>query len=82
MAAPKMVLPSLPLASEVQIDGDHYTKMKIQPMHFSMVNKLDALQHSIIKYIVRFRDKNGIVDLEKARHCIDMLIQHEKENGR
>lgn len=73
---------SSPLATDTQVGGNHYTKLKIQPMHFSMVNKLDALQHTVIKYVVRFRDKNGIQDLEKARHCIDMLIQHEKENGR
>lgn len=52
--------------------------MPIQPMHFSMVNKLDALQHTIIKYITRFREKNGIQDLEKAKHCIDLLIQYEQ----
>lgn len=77
-AKPSSVL----LATDTQVGGDHYTKLKIQPMHFSKVNKLDALQLSIIKYVVRFRDKNGRVDLVKARHCIDMLIQHEKENGR
>lgn len=26
-----------------------------------------------IKYISRFRQKGGIQDLEKAKHCIDML---------
>lgn len=60
-----------------QRDGSHYKKLAIQPMEYSMSNGLDALQHSIIKYVTRFRDKNGIADLEKARHCIDMLIEWE-----
>jgi hypothetical protein len=64
-------------ALEKQIDGNHYTKLKIQPMEYSMANGLDACQHTIIKYVTRFRDKNGLVDLEKARHTIDMLIAFE-----
>jgi len=61
-----------------QIGGDHYTKLAIQPMQYSMKNGLDPLQHTIIKYVTRFRDKAGIEDLEKAKHCIDMLIEHER----
>ena len=66
-------------ATDTQVGGNHYTKLAIQPMQYSMVNNLDALQHMIIKYVTRFRDKNGIEDLEKAKHCIDMLIEFEKE---
>ena len=63
-----------------QIGGDHYTKLAIQPMQYCMENGLDPLQHTIIKYVTRFRDKAGIEDLEKAKHCIDMLIEFEKES--
>lgn len=63
---------------KTQIGGDHYTKLSIQPMQYSMKNGLDPLQHTIIKYVTRFRDKAGIEDLEKAKHCIDMLIEHER----
>jgi hypothetical protein len=62
-----------------QIGGDHYTKLAIQPMQYSMKNGLDPLQHTIIKYVTRFRDKDGIEDLEKAKHCIDMLIEFERD---
>jgi|GEM_PF-1707452 Protein of unknwon function (DUF3310). len=67
-------------ALDVQVGGDHYKKYKIQPMEYSMANGLDACQHTAIKYITRFRDKGGIADLEKAKHCIDMLIEFE-QNG-
>jgi hypothetical protein len=66
-------------ALKTQVGGSHYTDMPIQPMTYSMVNKLDACQHTIIKYVSRFRDKNGIEDLEKAKHCIDLLIEFERE---
>jgi len=64
-------------AKNSQVGGDHYSKLKIQPMEYSMANNLDACQHTAIKYITRFRQKGGIQDLEKAKHCIDMLIQFE-----
>lgn len=63
-----------------QVGGDHYSKLAIQPMEYSMRNGLDACQHSIIKYVTRFRDKGGIEDLRKARHCIDLLIKFETDN--
>lgn len=67
-------------AMDVQVGGNHYKKMKIQPMEYSMANNLDAMQHTIIKYVSRFRDKNGIEDLKKAKHTIDMLIEWEQNN--
>jgi hypothetical protein len=64
-----------------QVGGDHYSKLEIQPMQYSMANHLDACQHTIIKYITRFRDKGGVLDLEKAKHTIDLLIQFERANA-
>lgn len=66
-------------ALDTQIGGSHYKSMPIQPMEYSMKNGLDACQHTIIKYVTRFREKGGIEDLEKAKHCIDLLIGFEKE---
>lgn len=66
-------------ALNTQVGGNHYKKMAIQPMDYSMKNKLDPCQHTAIKYITRFREKGGIEDLEKAKHCIDMLIEYEKQ---
>lgn len=60
-----------------QVDGNHYKDLAIQPMEYSFKNKLDPAQHTAIKYITRFRNKNGKKDLEKAIHCIEMLIELE-----
>ena len=66
---------------DTQVGGNHYTSMKIQPFQYSMANKLDPMQHTIVKYVSRFRAKNGIQDLEKAKQTIDLLIQWEKDNA-
>jgi hypothetical protein len=64
-------------ALQKQVGGSHYAEMAIQPMEYSMANNLDACQHTIVKYVSRFRNKNGIEDLKKAIHCIEMLMEFE-----
>ncbi len=61
---------------EAQIDA-HYAKLPIQPMDYSMKNGLDPLQHTVIKYVTRFRDKGGLRDLLAARKTLEMLIEYE-----
>lgn len=65
-------------ALQTQIGGDHYKSLPIQPMEYSMANRLDACQHTIVKYVTRFREKGGLQDLEKAKHCIDLLMDFER----
>jgi hypothetical protein len=61
---------------EEQIGGNHY-HMPIQPIDFIYKNNLDFLQGNVIKYICRFRKKNGIEDLKKAKHYIELLAKLE-----
>ena len=37
------------------------------------------MEGNIIKYVTRWRDKNGIADLLKARHYIDLLLELEEK---
>lgn len=67
-------------ASDMQIGGTYYTDMKIQPIDFIEDNTLSFSQGCVIKYICRYREKNGLQDLLKARHYIDLII--EREYGR
>lgn len=60
-----------------QIGGDHYKNMAIQPVEFCMKNSLNFCVSSAIKYLCRYKNKNGKQDLEKARHFIDLLIEIE-----
>ena len=60
-----------------QVAGDHYVKLAIQPVQYITENNLTYLQGNVIKYVTRYKDKNGLQDLQKAKHYIDMLIELE-----
>ena len=51
-----------------QEGGGHYKNRGIQPIEYSEANNLGACQHSVVKYITRHQDKNGIEDLSKIIH--------------
>jgi len=63
-----------------QVGGDHYKSLKIQPTEFIHANNIPFIEGNIIKYVIRHRSKNGIEDLKKAKHYIDLLIQFEYES--
>lgn len=67
-------------ALDVQVGGDHYKNLKIQPAKYCHANNIPFIEGCIIKYATRWRDKGGIKDLEKARHFIDLLIEFEQGN--
>ena len=54
-----------------------YRSFAIQPAVFCERNKLTWCQANVIKYVCRFRLKNGQEDLAKARHYLDMLEEME-----
>lgn len=63
-------------ALEKQVGGNHY-KMAIQPVEFIEKNDLGFCVGNCIKYLCRYKQKNGKQDLEKAKHYIDLLIELE-----
>ena len=64
-------------ALDVQTGGSHYKDMVIQPIEFTMKNNLNFCQGNVIKYITRYKQKNGLEDLEKVKHYVDLLIELE-----
>lgn len=66
------------LARESQVGGDHYKKLKIQPVEYILANNLGYIEGNIIKYITRWKDKGGVQDLEKIKHYCDLLIEGTK----
>ncbi|BCB27022.1 hypothetical protein SKTS_19080 [Sulfurimicrobium lacus] len=69
-------------ALETQEGGSHYKDLKIQPIEFIHANGIPFAEGSVIKYVTRWRNKNGVADLKKARHFIDLLIElEEKAHG-
>jgi hypothetical protein len=74
---------SVPLSNPLsqQVGGTHYKKMVIQPIEFISANKLGFCEGSAIKYICRWKDKGGVVDLEKAIHYLEMLIDEQRTSS-
>ena len=63
-----------------QVGGNHYKKYKIQPVEFIIKNNIGFCEGNVIKYVLRFKDKNGIADLEKAKHYLELLIETTKSS--
>ena len=66
-----------------QEGGYHYKKHVIQPYTFITKNNLSFFQGNVIKYVVRYKDKNGIEDIRKIIHYCELEIEsltNEKEN--
>tara|TARA_R110000851_G_scaffold249540_1_gene402023 strand:- start:1624 stop:1875 length:252 start_codon:yes stop_codon:yes gene_type:complete len=57
-----------------KISPDHYAKYTIEPFEFIIANELDYCQGNILKYIMRYQDKNGTEDLYKAQWYLNKLI--------
>lgn len=64
-------------ATEIQVGGTHYKDFKISPAEFFHKNRLGPLEANAIKYLCRWRNKNGLEDLQKAKHYIDLIIEYE-----
>lgn len=66
-------------ALAVQEGGNHYKDMAIQPAEYIHANALGYFEGNVVKYVSRWRKKNGIEDLKKARHYVDLLIELENK---
>lgn len=60
--------------THVQVGGDHYAKMAIQPEEYIDENNIGFHEGCVIKYVSRWKDKGGLEDLRKARHFLDLKI--------
>ena len=66
--------------NQIQIGGEHYKKMDIQPWDAIHSWDLGFFSGNAVKYIARHRDKGGVEDLKKARHYLDKLISFTEKN--
>lgn len=55
-------------ALDVQIGGKHYKELTYQPVQFTSDVGLNFIQGNIVKYVSRYKFKNGKQDLEKIIH--------------
>ena len=61
---------------KTQVGGSHYKDMAIQPIEFILANELGFCEGNVIKYICRYGAKGGTEDLKKAKHYIQLLLEH------
>lgn len=69
-------------ANDIQHGGTHYKGKAIQPWDYIIANNMGFLDGTAIKYITRYKEKNGVEDLRKAIHFIEKLIEVETQNER
>lgn len=66
-------------ANDHQEGGAHYKTQRVQPWDYIAYNGLGYFEGNIVKYISRWRYKNGVEDLRKAQHYLQKLIELEGE---
>ena len=67
---------SMPLPARAsQVGGHHYKDKAMQPWDIIDAWELNFYAGNVVKYILRYRHKDGLKDLQKARHYIDKLIE-------
>lgn len=62
-----------------QVGGNHYKSLKIQPVEYILANELGWCEGNIVKYITRWRQKNGLDDVRKVIHYAEILLAEEEK---
>jgi hypothetical protein len=60
-----------------QEGGGHYKGRGIQPLEYTMKNNLSFCEGNVVKYISRYKSKNGVEDLAKVIHYA-LLASYEE----
>lgn len=58
-----------------QVGGTHYLK-KVQPWDVIDAYNLNYYAGNVVKYVMRYQEKNGKQDLEKAKHYLEYMISN------
>jgi hypothetical protein len=64
---------------DIQHGGNHYKDQPkhLQPIYLATALKLNPMEYSVLKYLLRHRKKGGLLDLQKMMHFGQMLLQKE-----
>lgn len=65
-------------ANQHQVKGTHYKTKVIQPWDYIASNNIGYFEGNVIKYVSRWKEKDGVADLQKALHYIQKLIELQK----
>ena len=63
------------------IEPKHYTDLKISPLDYIVANEneFEWCVANVIKYVSRYKRKNGLEDLKKAQWYLNYQIKLEEE---
>lgn len=64
-------------ALDKQVGGNHYKDLKIQPVEYTVQNNLGYLEGNVIKYVTRHEKKNGLEDIQKAIHYLELIKKYK-----
>ena len=77
---------ALAAANDRQVGGTHYQKNVVccphcggQLQHWDVYKFFPYLVGTIAKYLWRWRDKNGLQDIDKASHYLQKLLEVAKQ---
>ena len=63
----------------IQIGGSHY-ESSFQPIELFALLNFNSFQANVFKYAFRCKNKNGLEDLEKALHYVELAIELKPKN--
>ena len=63
-----------------QVGGQHYKDQAIQPVEYIHANGLSFLAGNVVKYISRYSKKGEAIDVEKAKHYCELILELEYGN--
>ena len=61
------------------INPDYYRK-GIETTDYIQSHSMNYLEGNIIKYVTRYKDKGGVLDLRKAEWYLTRLIKQEEKS--
>lgn len=67
-----------PEQKEEAPSSTHYKSMAIEPLAYIEANHIGFHAGNVIKYVSRYKSKNGLDDLQKAKFYIERLIELEE----
>ena len=62
-------------ATDIQVGGSHYKDMVMQPIELITAIRCSFIQGCIIKYVSRYKAKNGIEDIKKCIHYAQLALE-------
>lgn len=62
-------------ALDVQVGGSHYKNNDMQPIELIVALNLNFIEGNIVKYITRYKNKNGMQDVMKCIHYSQLAIE-------